>query len=362
MQSILVTGGAGFIGSHLCDRLIKEGHNVVVYDNLDSQVHLTGDWPDYLNDNVEKVYGDMQDKRFLEQVIQDYNIEAVYHLAAKVGVGQSMYEIDSYVNTNVGGTANLLDVIVNKKTNIKKLIVASSMSCYGEGSYKNRSLNFRTIDQLQQHNWDLGDTPIPTDESKILESQSIYALSKKMQEEMCLSVGKAYDIPTVALRFFNIYGTRQSLNNPYTGVVAIFCSCFLNNQSPIIFEDGQQLRDFVHIDDIINACYLSLVKSQADYEVFNVASGSPITIYDLAKLIQGLMNSNADPVISNKYRVGDIRHCFANISKIEKYLGYKSKIKLEDGLKELIDWVVNQSSETKVNDMINRLSDKKLIV
>jgi dTDP-L-rhamnose 4-epimerase len=361
-MNILITGGAGFIGSHLADRLVKENHNVIIYDNLDSQVHLTGDWPDYLSSSVEKVYGDVQDKKFLQQVIQDYNIESVYHLAAKVGVGQSMYEIQSYVDVNVGGTSNLLDIVVNKKTNIKKIIVASSMSCYGEGSYKNRSLNVRSTDQLKQQIWDLGDTPIPTDESKILESQSIYALTKKMQEEMCLSIGRAYNIPTVALRFFNIYGTRQSLNNPYTGVVAIFCSCFLNNQAPIIFEDGNQLRDFVHIDDIVEACYLSLVKTQADYDVFNVASGMPITIHDLAKVIQKLMGSDQDPIISNKFRVGDVRHCFADITKIQQYLGYKPKQKLEKGLKELINWVINQSSEIKVGDMLDKLSDKKLII
>lgn len=362
-MNILITGGAGFIGSHLSDKLVEEGHTVIIYDNLDQQVHLTGDWPDYINPNVEKIYGDVQDKKFLQQVIQDYNIEAVYHFAAKVGVGQSMYEIDSYTNVNVGGTANLLDIIVNKKTNIQKIIVASSMSIYGEGSYsKNINMN-RSIDQLKQHHWDINDNqPIPTFETKQLESQSIYALSKKMQEEMCLSVGRAYNIPTVALRFFNIYGTRQALSNPYTGVVAIFCSCFLNDQSPLIFEDGKQLRDFVHINDITNACYLSLIKPQADYEVFNVASGSPISIYDLAILVQKQMGSDKTPIISNKFRVGDVRHCFANIDKIKGFLGYEPKYNLDESLKDLIDWVKKQTTETKIDTMINKLSDKKLII
>lgn len=362
-MNVLITGGAGFIGSHLADKLIANGHDVVVYDNLDTQVHLTGDWPDYLNEKVEKIYGDVCDKSFLQQVIFDYNIEAIYHLAAKVGVGQSMYEIDPYVNVNVGGTANVLDIIVNKKTNIKKLIVASSMSCYGEGAYEQNPKNLvRDIQQLQEHKWDIGHTPIATPESKALESQSIYALSKKMQEEMCLSIGRTYNIPTVALRFFNIYGTRQSLSNPYTGVVAIFCSCFLNNQSPIIFEDGEQLRDFVHIDDITEACYLSMVKSQGDYEVFNVGSGRKISIYDLAVLVQELMGSDKDPIISNKFRVGDIRHCFADIGKIRRYLGFKPQHDLKEGLKDLIEWVKLQNSHKSVTEMIDKLSDKKLII
>jgi len=363
--NILITGGAGFIGSHLSDKLIENGHTVIAYDNLDSQVHLSGDWPDYMNPKVEKVYGDVRDKNFLQQVIQDYNVEAVYHFAAKVGVGQSMYEIDQYTNVNVGGTANLLDIIVNKSNNIKKIIVASSMSIYGEGAYGEPSTDMnRNIEQLQNHIWDAHDKvkPIPTPETKILESQSIYALSKKMQEEMCMSIGKTYNIPTVALRFFNIYGTRQSLSNPYTGVVAIFCSCFLNNQSPLIFEDGKQMRDFVHIDDITNACHLSLIKPQADYEVFNVASGSPITIFDLAKLVQKQMGSEKEPIISNKFRVGDVRHCYADISKIRNFLNYEPQHTLENSLKEVIDWVKKQTTENTIDTMINKLSDKKLII
>ena len=267
------------------------------------------------------------------------------------------------MNVNVGGTANLLDIIVNNKLNIKKLIVASSMSCYGEGAYQEKTHDVvRTIDQLQNHNWDTGYTPIPTPEEKLLESQSIYALSKKMQEEMCLSIGRTYDIPTVALRFFNIYGTRQSLSNPYTGVVAIFCSCFLNDKNPVIFEDGNQMRDFVHIDDITEACYLSMIKDEANYEVFNVSSGKNITILELAKVVQNLMGSDKDPVICNKFRVGDIRHCFADISKIKNKLGFEPQHKLETSLKEVIDWVQKQQSYGSVESMITNLSDKKLII
>ena len=363
-MKILITGGAGFIGSHLADKLINQGHDVIVYDNLDPQVHLIG-WPDYLNSSVKKIFGDVRDKKFFERILKDYDVEVIFHFAAKVGVGQSMYEIDPYVNVNVGGTANLLDIIVNSKLNIKKLIVASSMSCYGEGEYEEKvSGNIpvvRSLEQLQNHKWDIGYTPIPTKETKPLESQSIYALSKKMQEEMCLSVGKTYNIPTTALRFFNIYGTRQSLSNPYTGVVAIFCSCFLNDQNPIIFEDGKQMRDFVHIDDITDACILSMTKDEANYETFNVSSGKSITVFELAKIVQNLMNSDKDPIISNKFRVGDIRHCFANIDKIKK-LGYEPKHRLEEGLVDVIEWVKKQRSYKSINEMINKLSDKKLII
>lgn len=370
-MNFLVTGGAGFIGSFLVDELVKRKHKVVIYDVLDKQVHL-GKVPYYLNKKAKFIQADIRDYNKLKKTIIDENIDIIYHLAAKVGIGQSQYQIKEYIDVNVGGTSNLLDILVNHKTNVKKLIVASSMSTYGEGIYfcKKCKLEFqpglRSKDQLDKNIWEIlcpkcGNLVKPqlTPETAEQICHSIYALSKKVQEEMCLIVGKTYNIPTVALRFFNVFGPRQSLSNPYTGVAAIFMSRIKNNKPPVIFEDGLQTRDFVYVTDVVQACLLAL-KPQANYQVYNVGCGKPIRILDVAKTISKGYKKNIEPEIRNKYRKGDIRHCIADISKI-KQLGFIPKVNFEDGIRKLVFWAKTAEAKDFYEQAEKELKEKGLI-
>ncbi len=354
MTRVLVTGGAGFIGSHIVDGLIDRGHTVRVFDNLSPQVHSDGyETPAYLNPKAEFVLGDMRDRDALAQALND--VQVVFHEAAAVGVGQSMYEICRYIDHNVLGTANLLDILANDGYEIEKLIVASSMSIYGEGEYRCRHCGVvfpqpRSEAQLAERVWEMHCPhcmeklrPLPTDEGKPLSPTSIYAISKRDQEEMCLSIGRAYGIPTVALRYFNTYGSRQALSNPYTGVAAIFSARILNGNPPLIFEDGLQTRDFVHVKDIVQANLLALENPEADYKVFNVGTGKGTTILDLARmLVDQLDHPELEPQIVERFRAGDIRHCYADISKIQKEIGYVPSVSLEEGIKDLVQWMMGQ--------------------
>jgi dTDP-L-rhamnose 4-epimerase len=345
-KRILVTGGAGFIGSHLVDALVKEGHKVQILDNLEPQVH--SEVPPYLNASASFIQGDIRSDENIKAALKD--IEVVFHHTAAVGVGQSMYQIQKYVDINCGGTAKLLDNIVNGKYDIEKLIVASSMSIYGEGSYSCGNCGIvypkqRTESQLEAGQWDLKCpkcnqklVPLPTDEDKPLYPTSVYAVSKRDQEELSLSVGRAYKIPTVALRYFNVYGPRQSLSNPYTGVCAIFLSRIKNNKRPLIFEDGTQSRDFVSVHDIVQANLLAMNKKEADYEALNVGTGKPISIIDIARLLIKLCGKDLEPEVISRYRAGDIRHCYPDISRIKSKLGYSPQVDLEEGMKELFEW------------------------
>lgn len=371
MSKVLITGGAGFIGSHLADELLEVGYHVRVLDNLSEQVHgKKGERPAYLNEAVELVTGDIRDPKKVKEALK--GIDAVYHYAAMVGVGQSMYEIKEYTDVNNLGTAILLEAL--SKNPIEKLIVASSMSIYGEGLYKNSEGAIkagvdRDLEQLKAGDWEMYDdkgnvlTPYPTPEIKTPSLSSIYALSKYDQERMCLLIGKAYGIPTVALRFFNVYGTRQSLSNPYTGVLAIFASCLLNNNRVLIFEDGNQKRDFVSVLDIAQASRLALETPEARNEVFNIGSGNSYTINEIeSKLSEILNKEHIVPEVLGKYRVGDIRHCFADISKARAVLGYEPKVTLEQGLIEVAEWLEGQTSEDKVKQARNELAVRGLTV
>lgn len=356
MARVLVTGGAGFIGSFIVDELLKKKHSVRIFDSLASQVHL-GKMPDYLNKDAEFIKGDVTDYNSLKEALKD--IDVVFHKAAVVGVGQSMYKIAHYVKDNTYGTAVLLDILANEEHNVKKLIVASSMSTYGEGAYKCEkcgivSPQLREEEQMQKHQWELRCPqcksqlkPIPTPESKSQDSNSIYALTKKEQEHMCLMVGKSYGIPTVALRYFNVYGPRQSLNNPYTGVAAIFISRIKNGHQPVIYEDGMQTRDFVSVHDVVQANMLAMENNAADYEVFNVGKGDTVTIKEVAQILARLYGKDINPDISLNFRKGDVRHCIADISKIKNKLEYSPKIKFEDGMKELMQWSAKQKATDK---------------
>ena len=348
LSKVLVTGGGGFIGSHTVDLLLERGYEVFVLDNLEEQVHH-GTVPDYLNKNVKFVQGDVRDHELLIRLLKE--VDAVIHLAAAVGVGQSMYQIEKYVDYNTRGTATLLDALINTENPVKKLVVASSMSIYGEGKYwcekcsEVKYPSLRDEEQLKNRMWEPLCSvcrsmlkPLPTDEEKPIVPTSIYAQTKKHQEEMCLLTGKTYGLPMVALRYFNVYGPRQSLSNPYTGVCAIFTSRILNNKPPYIFEDGNQSRDFIHVKDIAKANLLALEKSAADFTAVNIGTGRQTSIKRIAELLIKTLDYKLNPHVSNRYRKGDIRHCYADISKARNLLGYEPTIKLEDGLKELAEW------------------------
>ncbi len=359
VEKILVTGGLGFVGSHTVDLLVNTGYEVTVIDNLEKQVHGEKQKiPNYHNKNVNYVCEDILSKNLLKKYIQE--TDAVIHLAAMVGVGQSMYQIERYVDVNTRATSKLLDLIVNTNNSIKKIVVASSMSIYGEGLYncEKCSINLyptlRKKSDLNKGSWghlcsncNSSLSPIPTTEDKPLLPTSIYAMTKRHQEEMCLLIGKTYNIPTVALRYFNIYGSRQALSNPYTGCVAIFTSRILNNNSPYIFEDGNQTRDFIHVSDLAQANVKALEKSNANYNVINVGTGNPIKIKELSDLLIKLYHKNIKTHISNEYRNGDIRHCYADITKAKKLLDFDPKVKLETGLSELDSWVEDNKSTAR---------------
>lgn len=371
MYKILVTGGAGFIGSHLVDALIEKGHQVRILDSLVEQVH-GGRIPEHLNKNAEFIQADVCDADAVAKALD--GIEVVYHEAAEVGVGQSMYEITRYVKANDLGTAVLLEEMIKRAAQFRKLVVASSMSIYGEGAYRNSAKGekvfppLRSDAQLQSHEWELfaedGQTllePIGTTEEKPLFPTSVYAVTKQDQEQFCLSVGRAYKIPTVALRYFNVYGTRQALSNPYTGVCAIFSARLMNDQSPMIFEDGEQTRDFVHVSDIVRANLLALETDKADYNAINVGTGRAISVKEISQLLAKGLGKEIDPEIVGKYREGDIRHCVADISKARTLLNYEPKVKLEEGLNALLDWVKNEKPSDRVEAATAELAAHQLV-
>lgn len=363
-KRILVTGGAGFVGSHLIDGLLARGYNVRVYDSLSPQVHPRG-IPDYLARDIDFVRGDMRDIEKLRDAVRA--VDVIYHLAAAVGVGQSMYEIAHYMGVNTQGTANLLQVLLDMKVPVEKLIVASSMSIYGEGRYRCEQCgdvapSIRGSEQLKAKVWETrcprcGNTlaPVPTDESKPLQASSIYALSKKDQEEMVLLFGRTYGLPTVALRYFNIYGPRQALSNPYTGVAAIFASRLLNERAPMIFEDGRQMRDFVSVHDITAANLLAMERAEADGKAINIGSGEPITISAVADVLSSALGVQVPAEITGKYRAGDIRHCYADISTAKTTLGYSPRVRFADGVRELVQWLKQQTAEDRVAEATQQL-------
>lgn len=376
-KHILITGGAGFIGSHLVDAMLARGYRVTVLDSLSPQVHgdaeLDADgWPVYLDARARRIKGDLLEDGVFEAALN--GVTHLAHLAASVGVGQSMTNIVDYTRNNVMAAAVMLETLSQRPHTVERIAVASSMSIYGEGDYVRPSTgahvttDIRPHAQLEARHWDLmvdGEPlePCPTPEEKLLQPNSIYAVNKRDHEEMFLSVGRALRIPTVALRLFNAYGSRQALSNPYTGVAAIFISRLMNDQPPLVFEDGRQMRDFVHVQDVAEAFATVLDDDREIWDVFNVGSGAPVSINEIAGVLARLLGKNIAPEVLNRYRVGDIRHCFGDISKIERTFGFTPRRSMDEGMEELISWVshtrapIDRSAES-----LEQLSKGRLVV
>ena len=369
MKKVLVTGGAGFIGSYVVDLLIEKGYTVTILDNLEPQVHKAT--PDYLNTKAHFIKGDVLSDADIQKALE--SASGVIHLAAMVGVGQSMYQVERYMKVNSLGTAKLLDHIITKKDMIKKIVVASSMSTYGEGSYRCNDCGkvmppLRTESQMAAGDGELHcptchkqATPIPTSESKKQDCTSVYAISKKDQEDLVLTIGMAYKIPSVALRFFNVYGPRQSLNNPYTGVAAIFMSRLKNDHAPVIFEDGEQSRDFINVKDVARAIVLAYEKDGGNGLALNVGSGERITIKQVAEILAATLSKKISPEITGTFRNGDVRHCFADVSLIKEKLGFCANITFREGMKELAAWSEHQEATDSFEKAQLELSKRKLI-
>jgi dTDP-L-rhamnose 4-epimerase len=354
-KNILITGGAGFIGSHLADALLARGHFVRALDNLSLQVHgKDAKRPEYLDSRVELIVGDVRDGAAVERALE--GIHAVFHLAAAVGVGQSMYEVERYTSVNNLGTAVIMDRLVRKP--VERLVVASSMSVYGEGLYRERSgatreVPSRTAEQLGRSEWDLSVNgqrllPTPTPESKSVRLESVYALSKYDQERMCLVLGRSYGLPTVVLRLFNVFGPRQSLSNPYTGVLALFASRLLEGRRPLVYEDGEQRRDFVSVHDVARAFCLALESEAAPGAILNIGSGESRTVSQIArKLAQLVGKPHLVPEITGQHRIGDVRHCYPDVRRAESVLNFRAAIDFDAGLAELARWLDTQVGRSR---------------
>ena len=366
---ILVTGGAGFIGSHLVEELLRRGNRVRVLDAFVEQVH--GDSASELPSDVEIIRGDVRDRRLVDMALE--GVEIVFHQAAEVGVGQSMYEIERYVGANTFGTATLLEALVARRGDIKKLIVASSMSIYGEGAYTcaqcgSVAPSLRSIAQLESRDWEMrcpqckvSLEAVATPETKPLDPASVYAVTKQDQEQLCIITGRAYGIPTVALRYFNVYGARQALSNPYTGVAAIFSSRLLNGQPPLIFEDGLQSRDFTHVSDIVQANLRAMESEAANFQTINVGTGIATSVKRMADLLAEGLGVDIEPETVSQFREGDIRHCFADISRARRLLGYEPRVSVAEGIPQLLEWVRAQQAVDGVERATQELQSRGLV-
>jgi dTDP-L-rhamnose 4-epimerase len=373
METVLITGGAGFIGSHLADAYLQAGYRVRILDNLEPQVHgglrEAGGRPDYLAAEAELVVGDVRDREALARALD--GVTVVSHHAALVGVGQSMYDIERYTSVNSVGTAVLLDVIVNQRLPIRRLVVASSMSVYGEGTYRrpasaaDRFPDLRPRGQLEARQWEVFEdgeplAPVPTREDRPLKPASVYAIGKRDQEELALVVGLGYGIPTIAFRYFNVFGSRQALSNPYTGVAAIFAGRLLNGKAPMVYEDGEQRRDFVHVADVA-AANIRAAEAGADVTgVMNVGSGQSVTVSEIATTVAEGLGVSIQPSVTNKFRFGDVRHCYADITRARTRLGWEPKHTLRSGAPELVDWVARQTAVDRFDQMTRELESRGL--
>jgi dTDP-L-rhamnose 4-epimerase len=375
MKNILISGGAGFIGSNLTKRLVSKGYNITILDNLSKQIHGKDQISELYNSVKEIstfILGNVCNQEDWKKSLKGQ--DAVIHLAAETGTGQSMYEVSRYNDVNILGTSHLLDFLANNKNSVKKMIIASSRSIYGEGKYKceNHGVvypNDRIASNMLKGKFDLfcdvcgGELDLmPTDENSKIHPSSIYGITKQHQEQMILLMGKSLGIPAVALRYQNVYGPGQSLSNPYTGILSIFSTRMLNGNDIDIYEDGEESRDFVYIDDVVEATILTLEKEEANHQVFNVGSGVATTVSQVANSLKSLYNSNANISIGGSFRLGDVRHNYADLNKIKDILGFKAKFDFQTGISRFADWVKNQEvKEDKYEQSLIELKNKGLI-
>lgn len=376
-MTIQVIGGAGFIGGHLVDALIQQGEKVQVIDNLDPLVHPAGAPPSHLPPQVEFHRLDVRDRAALLGALE--GVESVFYLGGAVGVADSMYRISHYVGVNSLGAANFLDILANEKHTVRRVILASSVTVYGEGKYACPvhgpvHPGLRPVEQTSRHDWEAHCSipsqgrpcgailrPLPTSEEASPAPESIYAMTKRNQEEMFLAVGRAYGIPVVVLRYFNVYGPRQALSNPYTGVAKIFAAKLARGEAPTLYEDGLQSRDFVHVDDIVQACLLALRREAAWGEIFNVGTGRQTTILELANVLGQLFGYQGEIKPAGLYRVGDVRHCFADITKIRAQLGFAPRKVFPAGLEDLLQGQILGSASEADHRSAVELGERGLV-
>jgi dTDP-L-rhamnose 4-epimerase len=368
-ETVLITGGAGFIGCHVGRELLKRGYTVRVLDSLIEQVHRSGERPSALDPEIELIHGDVRDGDTVASALR--GVDSVIHLAAEVGVGQSMYEVERYTSTNDVGTAVLFERLIDNP--VRRVVTASSMSIYGEGLY--RDPDGTLVEDAErrslrdgQANWEPLDQagrplqPVATPEWKRPALSSIYALNKYVQERITHIMGAPYGIESVCLRLFNVYGSGQALSNPYTGVLAIFASRLLNGQPPMIFEDGEQRRDFVHVRDVARAFATALELPQAVGQTFNVGSGQDRSVRQVAAALAAAMGKNSiEAEIVGKSRIGDIRHCFCDTTKAQEELGFAAREDFSEGLAELAEWVREQTAEDRVGEARRELEERGLV-
>jgi dTDP-L-rhamnose 4-epimerase len=377
MKNILITGGAGFIGSNLTLALIKKGYVITILDNLSPQIHgVDAENNSFLflsiKNKVKFINGSVTDKVALMLAIEGNDI--IVHLAAETGTGQSMYEIEKYVNVNIGGTALMLDVLANNPNSIKKIVVASSRSIYGEGKYNSKEKGIVYPTHRTSSIMDEGDFEVKyegcletlelmaTDEESKIHPSSVYGITKQNQEQMIMTVCPTIGIEPVAFRYQNVYGPGQSLSNPYTGILSIFSTLIRNEKGINIFEDGKETRDFVFIDDVVNATILGIEKEKANGNIFNVGTGVPIDVITVANELMKNYNSTVPIAISGNYRLGDIRHNYADLSKISSVLGFEPLFSFEKGIKRFTEWVLTQEiEESKYEKSVNELKAKGLM-
>jgi dTDP-L-rhamnose 4-epimerase len=378
MERVLMTGGAGFIGSHLVDALVAVGHQVRVLDDLDPEAHgPDASWPSYLNPDAEYIRGDVRDESVFHAALKD--IDVVFHYAAAVGSGISMYHIRRYIEINCVGTANLLELLCEPDVKVRKVLVASSMTAMGEGTYRCPEHDVfypltRPLEQLQQSEWEVKcpkcgveAEPLAMVEDRPLLPTSIYGLTKRDQEEMCLMVGRARRVPVVAFRYFSVYGRRQSLSNPYTGVLARFATRVISNKPPLVFEDGKQLKDCVHVSDVVAVNMRALETDAGDYEVFNIGGGRAISVMEIAETMCKMAVNPFTPLLSGQYRVSDARHGWSDNSRAMACLGWAPRMSFDSGVADLMQWL-NELPRTEIDgavetfDRVEREAEAKGLV
>ncbi len=373
MKNILITGGAGFIGSEVAIKLVHKGYNVRILDNLSPQIHgSNAKIPDKLLGIVEFIKGDVRNKEDWNNAVK--NQDAIIHLAAETGTGQSMYEIYRYSNTNICGTANMLDILTNQKHTIKKIIVASSRAVYGEGKYRCEKHGVVYPFERKEDDMLKGDFEVKcpfcnsnlelcaTSEDSDIHPLSIYGITKQVQEEMVMVICKALKIPCVLYRYQNVYGPGQSLSNPYTGILSIFSSRIINNEEINIFEDGMETRDFVYIEDVVNATIMGLENANADYNIFNVGSGNSTDVNTVVSVLSDVYKQKVKKKISGDFRVGDIRHNYADISKIKNLIGFVPSVSFKKGIGNFAEWVLAQSNiQNKYEESLEEMRKKGLM-